>query len=136
MGSYLAVFVAAATAAGVLTPLLMAIGRRVGAMDDTLQPPGVPGRRLVARAGAVPICFAERAADDAHRQRWCRYGTDDLGENVGKALGMVIGVLLVGLIFDPTGRTLLGRSRLSPEIVQPALTEAAHRIEAREAVAR
>jgi UDP-GlcNAc:undecaprenyl-phosphate GlcNAc-1-phosphate transferase len=75
MGSYLAVFVVAATAGGVLTPLLMAIGRRVGAMDDTLQPP-------VPRIGGWSL-----------------------------VLGLVIGLLLVGLIFDPTGLTLLGGSR-------------------------
>ncbi len=48
MGSYLLVFVVAALAAGVITPMMAALAHRVGAVDDTRDP-------VVPRAGGLVI---------------------------------------------------------------------------------
>ncbi len=75
MGSYLLVFVIAAVAAGLFMPLLSLIAHRVGALDDTQDPP-------VPRIGGPAI-----------------------------VLGAVLALVLVGVVFGPTGATLLGTSR-------------------------
>lgn len=73
MGSYLLVFTVAAVSAAFLMPLLMAVGGKVGALDDTQHPP-------IPRVGGWAI-----------------------------ALGTVVSLLLVGVIFRPTGLTLLSQ---------------------------
>ena len=72
MGSYLVVFFLAAAAAALGLPPFMRIGRRVGAVDNTRDPP-------IPRVGGWGIVFG-----------------------VGAAL------LLVGVVFEPTGQTLAG----------------------------
>ena len=75
MGSYLLVFLVAGLFTAVVMPLMMALGARVGVMDDTKDPP-------VPRVGGWAII-------------------------AGAAAGMV----LVGVVFEPTGLTLLGTAR-------------------------
>lgn len=75
MGSYLLVFFIGAIAAGMGTPLWMAIGVRAGAVDDTRQPP-------VPRVGG-----------------WAVFS------------GAAVSLLLVAVVFEPTGLTLLATSR-------------------------
>ncbi len=72
MGSYLLVLVLAAAVAFVMVPLLMTLAVRVGALDDTQDPP-------VPRVGGWAL-----------------------------ALGVGISLLLVGVVFAPTGSTLAG----------------------------
>ncbi len=75
MGSYLVIFIVAATASVISMPLLLTVGHKIGALDNTRDPP-------VPRVGGPAI-----------------------------ALGGGIGLLLVGVIFAPTGSTLLATSR-------------------------
>ncbi len=75
MGSFLVIFIVAATASVVSMPLLLRVGHRIGALDNTRDPP-------VPRVGGPAI-----------------------------ALGGGIALLLVGVIFVPTGSTLLETSR-------------------------
>ena len=72
MGSYLLVFTLAALSAALLMPALMLVGRRIGALDNTREPP-------IPRMGGWAI-----------------------------GLGASLSLLLVGIVFDPTGGTLLG----------------------------
>ncbi len=82
MGSYLVIFVVAATTAVVFMPLLLTIGHKIGALDNTRDPP-------VPRVGGLAI-----------------------------ALGGGMALLLVGVIFAPTGSTLLATSRsLGPVMI-------------------
>ena len=74
MGSYLLVLAIAAAAAAVMMPLLMSVAVRVGAMDDTQDPP-------IPRVGGWAL-----------------------------AVGSTLSLLLVGVVFAPTGSTLLGTS--------------------------
>ncbi len=74
MGSYLLVFLVAAGATALLIPLTGAIGQRLGALDDTRDPP-------VPRVGGLAL-----------------------------SLGGGTSLLLVGVIFAPTGNTLLATS--------------------------
>jgi UDP-GlcNAc:undecaprenyl-phosphate GlcNAc-1-phosphate transferase len=74
VGSYLLVFIVAAAFTAVLLPATFMLARRLGAMDNTRDPP-------VPRIGGVAI-----------------------------AAGGGIALLLVGLIFAPTGNTLLASS--------------------------
>ncbi len=55
MGSYLLVFLVAAVATALLTPLLMGVAARIGAMDDTRQPP-------VPRIGGPVLILGTAAA--------------------------------------------------------------------------
>ena len=75
MGSYLLIFVVSAACSAMLMPLLMAIGTRLGAMDNTREPP-------VPRVGGWAL-----------------------------ALGSGAALVLVGVVFAPTGYTLLATSR-------------------------
>ena len=85
MGSYLLVFTVAAISAVVSMPMLMALGIKVGALDNTREPP-------VPRVGGWVI-----------------------------ALGGGVALLLVGVIFAPTGSTLLATSRsLGPVMIGAA----------------
>ncbi len=74
MGSYLFVLLLAAAVAFVMMPLLMSVAMRVGAADDTQEPP-------VPRVGGWAL-----------------------------VLGSSLSLLLMGVVFDPTGATLLGTS--------------------------
>ncbi|MCH7473504.1 MAG: undecaprenyl/decaprenyl-phosphate alpha-N-acetylglucosaminyl 1-phosphate transferase, partial [Gemmatimonadetes bacterium] len=71
MGSYLLVFMVAAISAALTLPLLMVLGARIGALDNTREP-------AVPRVGGWAI-----------------------------ALGVGVALLLVGVVFAPTGSTLL-----------------------------
>ena len=73
MGSYLVVFFTAATAVVLATPLFMRVAHRLGAMDNTRDPP-------MPRVGGWGIAF-----------------------------GTVASLLLIGVIFSPTGSTLISR---------------------------
>ncbi len=74
MGSYLLVFTVAAISSAVTLPLLMMLGARIGALDNTREP-------AVPRVGGWAI-----------------------------ALGGGAALLLVGVVFAPTGSTLLATS--------------------------
>jgi UDP-GlcNAc:undecaprenyl-phosphate GlcNAc-1-phosphate transferase len=74
VGSYLVVFFLAAAAAALVLPPSMRIARRVGALDNTRDPP-------IPRVGGWSITFGVTAA-----------------------------LLLVGVVFAPTGLTLAGES--------------------------
>ncbi len=75
LGSYLLVFVIAAVGCALFVPLTGALAHRLGAMDDTREPP-------VPRIGGVTL-----------------------------ALGGFTGLILVGVVFAPTGLTLLATTR-------------------------
>jgi len=81
VGSYLAVFVLAAAITALWMPPLMALAARIGALDDTRDPP-------VPRVGGWAI-----------------------------ALGAAFALTLVGVVFRPTGATLLN----APERFAPVL---------------
>lgn len=74
MGSYLLVFMVAAISSAVTLPLLMVLGARIGALDNTREP-------AVPRVGGWAL-----------------------------ALGGGAALLLVGVVFAPTGSTLLATS--------------------------
>ncbi len=75
MGSYLLVLAIAAGASFIMMPMLMVLAEKLGAVDDTQDPP-------VPRVGGWTI-----------------------------ALGTSLSLLLVGVVFAPTGATLLGNTQ-------------------------
>ncbi len=75
MGSYLLIFTVAAISSALSLPMLMALGAKLGALDNTREPP-------VPRVGGWAI-----------------------------ALGGGAALVLVGVVFGPTGSTLLATTR-------------------------